>query len=331
MSVLLAPITKQRIEQDPTSLLNATEDTASVRSELWMPYGDIILQVESTQFRVNRDVLAKQSSVFRDLFSVPQPLNEATIDGCPIVELSDSAEDWVLILETLYNPFQHHATPKFNVLAAMLRLGRKYEIIQAHEEAVSRIHYEFPSDFKAFNDLDADMTKIKYHRGIYCDLLNLAYECGIYSSIPLLAFCCLREDKLEPLLNGVERDDGLRTALSDDLKIRTALAFGKMALFQYESLSWLRDDSVIPHRSCQSAARCTQQKNAMARVVDQDHDGQFNLGYTIDQWDDRWTGMLCDVCEEDATTVYDLNRAKGWELLPSFFGLPEWKDLKDVD
>jgi hypothetical protein len=104
MSVLLAPITKQRIEQDPTSLLNATEDTASVRSELWMPYGDIILQVESTQFRVNRDVLAKQSSVFRDLFSVPQPLNEATIDGCPIVELSDSAEDWVLILETLYNP-----------------------------------------------------------------------------------------------------------------------------------------------------------------------------------------------------------------------------------
>jgi hypothetical protein len=135
----------------------------------------------------------------------------------------------------------------------------------------------------------------------------------------------------ETLLNGVERDDGSRTALSDDLKIRTALAFGKMALFQYESLSWLRDDSVIPHRSCQSAARCTQQKNAMAQVVDQDHDGQFNLGYTIDQWDDRWTGMLCDVCEEDATTVYDFNRAKGWELLPSFFGLPEWKDLKDVD
>jgi hypothetical protein len=197
---------------------NATDDAVSARSEIWMPYGDIILQVESTQFRVNRDVLARHSSIFRDLFSVPQPPNEATVEGCHIVELSDAAEDWAWILEVLYDPwvtfqcgstipltnhflriqcrFGQQARLKFNVLAAMLRLGRKYEISQAYDDAVSRIRYEFPSDFKAFNALDADMARIEYRRGIYCDLLNLAYECGIYSSIPLLAFCCLREDNL---------------------------------------------------------------------------------------------------------------------------------------
>ncbi|KAJ7855710.1 hypothetical protein B0H14DRAFT_3645243 [Mycena olivaceomarginata] len=37
-----------------------------------------------------------------------------------------------------------------------------------------------------------------------------------------------------------------------------------------------------------------------------------------DQWDDRWTGILCAICEDAATIIYDQERAKGWEALPSF-------------
>ncbi|KAJ7109632.1 hypothetical protein C8R43DRAFT_1079683 [Mycena crocata] len=307
--------------------------SSSVRSEIWMPYGDIILQVQSTQFRVNRDILAKHSPVFRDLFSVPQPPHQGTVEGCHVVQLSDAAEDWALLLDVLYEPFQHSAMPSFNVLAAMLRLGRKYEIQQAHEDAASRIRYEFPADFRAFNDLNADMTRIKYHEGIYSDLLSLAYECGIYSSVPLLAFCCLRTYKLETLFNGVQRQ-GSRSfvMLPENFKIPMALALERMVLFQHASLSWLRNDSVVPHAACLSPIRCAQQQSAMARIVDEDQDhDKFNLGYTVDQWDDRWTGMLCGSCERVAEAMYELDRARGWELLPTFFGLPEWKDLRDVD
>lgn len=83
-----------------------TEDVhpTPTRSKIWMPYGDIILQAESTQFRVNRDVLAKQSSVFSDMFSVPQPPNEPTVEGCPVVHVSDTAKDWEMLLEVLYEP-----------------------------------------------------------------------------------------------------------------------------------------------------------------------------------------------------------------------------------
>ena len=70
-----------------------------------MPYGDIILQAESTQFRVNRDILAKHSSVFQDLFLIPQPPNEGTVEGCPIVQLSDSAIDLQLLLTAFYDPY----------------------------------------------------------------------------------------------------------------------------------------------------------------------------------------------------------------------------------
>jgi len=103
---MLSPQKRQRLERDSSSfeLINATKADATVRSEIWMAYGDIILQVESRQFRVNRDILAKHSSVFRDVFSVPQPLSEATVEGCHIVELSDKAEDWELLLAALYDP-----------------------------------------------------------------------------------------------------------------------------------------------------------------------------------------------------------------------------------
>ncbi|KAK6981071.1 hypothetical protein R3P38DRAFT_3334053 [Favolaschia claudopus] len=175
--------------------------------------------------------------------------------GCHIVDLTDAAEDWSLLLEVLYNPFRQQAKCSFRILAAMLRLGRKYDFREAYEDALSRIRFEFPSDFEAFDNLDADMTRIEYQRGIYCDLLNLAYECGVHSSIPLLAFCCLREETLETILTGVEREDKSCAVLSDDLKMSMALAFGRMALFQHQNLSWLRDESVVPHSSCQSPAR----------------------------------------------------------------------------
>ncbi|KAJ7474582.1 hypothetical protein B0H11DRAFT_2235957 [Mycena galericulata] len=112
--------------------------TSQMRSEIWMPYGDIILQVESTQLRMNRDVLAKHSIVFRHLFACAAAGERHSVNS---------------------------STPKFPLLAAMLRLGRKYEITQAEEDALARIRYEFPADFAAFNALETDMTRIKYHKG----------------------------------------------------------------------------------------------------------------------------------------------------------------------
>ncbi|KAF7351409.1 hypothetical protein MSAN_01572800 [Mycena sanguinolenta] len=321
------PLTGQRLEP---VLVN---DAAPTRSEIWMPYGDVILQVESTQFRINKDILARHSSIFRTLFSVPQPLNEPKLEGCPVVQLyGDDAKDWALMLEVLYNPFRHQqAQPTFNVLAAMLRLGRKYDITQAYEDALSRIHHEFPSDFMAFQDLNIDLTRIQHHHGICFDLLNLLFECEIYTSIPLLAFCCIRDNGMEAIVRtGVQRNDGSYAMLSADIKLRMALAFGRIASFQLRSLLWLRDESVIPHRSCQSPTHCAQQRNRMMGIVDQDHEGRFDLSYTIDEWDGRWTRMLCAVCEKAARKTYDQKRAEGWKLLPTFFDLPDWKDLKDL-
>ncbi|KAJ7443803.1 hypothetical protein FB451DRAFT_1149473 [Mycena latifolia] len=306
-----------------------------VRSEIWMPYGDIILQAESTQFRVNRDILAHQSSVFKDMFSIPQPPNEPMVEGCPIVHVSDAAKDWQLLLEVLYDPFTlTNAQQPFPVLAAMLRLGRKYDFRKAKDDAVARIHSEFPADFKGWEQVGDEFTHIVTPRvGLLIELLNLAYECGICTSIPTLAMSCLNRYTLDTLFKGVQRDDGSYVAVASDAnKLVLAVAHNRFLLFQRENMAWLDGDDVIPHESCESRVRCKEQKGVLLLncIMTSEEDEDHKFAFTIDPWGVS-SAELCDICEEGAKASYETSRQKCWDLLPSFFGLPDWKDLKDLD
>lgn len=95
---------RQRTEvEDDTPAGSGSGDEAIERSEeVWLEDGNIIVQAENHQFKVHRSVLSKHSPVFADLFKVPQPSTERTIEGCPVVELHDSAEDIKHVLLALY-------------------------------------------------------------------------------------------------------------------------------------------------------------------------------------------------------------------------------------
>ena len=75
------------------------------RSKIWFDDGSVVIQAELTQFRVHRSMLSRHSSVFRDMFSVPQPPGdqESAVEGCSIVHLSDSPQDWENLLTLMYD------------------------------------------------------------------------------------------------------------------------------------------------------------------------------------------------------------------------------------
>jgi hypothetical protein len=73
------------------------------RSDIWFEDGNVILQTSDKMYRAHRGVLSMHSTVFKDMFGVPQPTDQPRIDGCHIVVLSDSAEDWDEFLPMLYN------------------------------------------------------------------------------------------------------------------------------------------------------------------------------------------------------------------------------------
>ena len=72
----------------------------------WFEDGTIIIHAQSTRFKVYRGMLADKSAVFADMLSLPEPSIAETDDlfyECPVVRLSDSAEDWEHMLEAVFN------------------------------------------------------------------------------------------------------------------------------------------------------------------------------------------------------------------------------------
>ena len=68
-----------------------------------VPDGDFILRVENHSFKVHHARL-QTSEIFTDMPALPQPPNTDYIDGCPFVELTDSATDWLVALKWMYDP-----------------------------------------------------------------------------------------------------------------------------------------------------------------------------------------------------------------------------------
>lgn len=61
-------------------------------------------------YRLHGDVLGRKSKVFNDLLSldeVPRPDLEDMIDGCPVVDITDSPEDFSVFLSIIYDGFEY--------------------------------------------------------------------------------------------------------------------------------------------------------------------------------------------------------------------------------
>jgi len=74
--------------------------------EFWLEDGTIVLQAETTQFLVHKSVLSRHSVVFSDMFSISKSEDthdEPFIEGKPLVQIFDTAEDIGHLLRLLYD------------------------------------------------------------------------------------------------------------------------------------------------------------------------------------------------------------------------------------
>ncbi|KAF7326090.1 hypothetical protein MKEN_00460300 [Mycena kentingensis (nom. inval.)] len=210
------------------------------RSSIWMTRGDIVLQTENTQFRVNSDVLAQQSPLFAKMFELPQPPaeTEPSVDGCPVIHVSDSARDWENILSVLYSPFRVREKISFDLLASMLRLGDKYDLSESKSYAIWRLRAEFPSELATWLGLRGGFSKIAGQvdgTGRILDLFQLAWQFRVQTCIPVIGYCCLNEIPMKAILDNEKvRDDGTHIALPALLKAQLVIALEELKEAQHK-------------------------------------------------------------------------------------------------
>ncbi|KAI0731764.1 hypothetical protein C8Q72DRAFT_882851 [Fomitopsis betulina] len=130
--------------------------TSDGEVEAWFWDGNIAIVAECTGFRVHRSVLSAQSEIFNDMLSFPQPESEGPQgqDGCPVVEVADSAHDMRHFLFTLYNKnkyFGAHVRAEFEVVYSIL--AHKYQARSILDDAMIRIKSVYMDNFEGFVEL----------------------------------------------------------------------------------------------------------------------------------------------------------------------------------
>lgn len=75
--------------------------------DFWLRDGSIILSVQHVLFKVHQTILAQHSEIFADLFDLPQPDPEFggddLLEGCRVVQLQDSPDDFEDLLRAIYH------------------------------------------------------------------------------------------------------------------------------------------------------------------------------------------------------------------------------------
>ncbi|KAH8981748.1 hypothetical protein EDB86DRAFT_3086778 [Lactarius hatsudake] len=105
---------------------------------------DIIVRTpDLTTFRSHKAVLASSSSVLRNMLSLPQPPNSETIDGLPVVDISEDAELVRSLITILYH-IPSDLPASCDRILVLLAAAQKYDMVTVQSCIRSEIACRLP-------------------------------------------------------------------------------------------------------------------------------------------------------------------------------------------
>jgi len=165
------------------------------RGDPWLDDGSVILQAQSTFFKVHRSVLARNAEIFADTFQMPQPDTPAdeqvVIDGCPVLSLTDDPTELGHFLRALYDGQKYFAGDvilPFEAITGLVRLGTKYEASHLREEGMRRL--PAVADSLLTCDEFSNSPRELYKRKCAVVLANLAETHELDAFLPPALYAC---------------------------------------------------------------------------------------------------------------------------------------------
>ncbi|KAJ7188732.1 hypothetical protein C8R46DRAFT_1341417 [Mycena filopes] len=315
------PAKRQRSEGEPI-----------MRGNVWYTDGSVVLQAVTTQFRVHWGVLTQHSSFFLDLEKLPQPPDQPSIDGCPVIELLDPAEDVENLLKALYNPlFNNDTALPFPVLASVVRLSRKYLFERLLNAAVDRLTFEYPTKFEDYEAQTGEgekhsFTCILSYPGIHYDVITLARENNLLSVLPCAYYRATPRLAQDDLFDGIPRGDGTTATLLPIDQRRCVLGRQRLTLAQVEpgnTFGWLQAGR--SPENCPDAEKCNaKRKSALCRTLLNGKLVALTRRVKTEGWNE------CVPCKQELEASIVPGRRRMWQELPSFYDLPPWAELRNT-
>jgi len=315
------------------------QDMSEIRpdDEIWYDDGNIVLVVqERVAFRVHRGVLAENSHVFHDMFSIPQPLQDSELfDGCPLVHLSDTADDVRQLLRMLYRSRRHWRDDQqlpFSLVASVVRLSHKYEIEDLRDDALARMKTCFSEDLDTWGNTysSGGSSVMSFNPEDAIEAVNISNLVQDDSMLLLALYaCCQLETSI--LLRGVCRADGTKEQLNPK-DMETCVNGQKLLLFG--SISAL-NQTWKPQASL-SCTRPTECEKSIMRILNFFCRSGYKFSATCESTKSHeffintihGRGTICADCAQ-LLTARDLEQClRAWRRLPKHMNMvpviPGW-------
>ncbi|KAJ7753192.1 hypothetical protein B0H16DRAFT_1723228 [Mycena metata] len=265
---------------------------------LWFEDCGLIIQAETTLFRVSRDFLAMRSPVFKfaDMLSMPTPKDAEVIEGCPFVRLPDAAQNITYFLKALiYSEFFEPWPAKASspVVAGVLRQKPKWA-----------------------------------YGGFLLEVILLARQTFALWILPVaFYYTCTRLD-IDILITGL---DGHSLQTTDIIACVQDLRY-----LDTTATSNILDLTPRAIPGCVLPVACAQKRGAKRseveawRVYEPQED--TNPIAPLDMWEQSdYHGVdVCGVCRSYMESFHRSARQSLWSRLSEIFGLPPWAELEQL-
>lgn len=213
----------------------------------------------------------------------------------------------------------------FQVVAAFVRLGRKYDIDVVLKDGLRRLYYEYPTTLENYdalnpNDIQGGWTLIEDALGIDINVIKLAHEHSLLSVLPG-AFVNL------------DMEDIVAMGLGDNGRAATLSLVDQRAWFIYScALPKLVAETMyawtkLPQSDYPDCKTCSDCEMSRALLAGSLFPLPQNFGPLL-SWRQEWERELCSECSERAKPLHNEGRSRFWDALPGAFGFPDWEELK---
>ncbi|KAJ7464371.1 hypothetical protein FB451DRAFT_1403060 [Mycena latifolia] len=298
---------------------------------LWFSPDLVVLKAGNRLFRVFTSILKEKSSVFADMFALPQPVSAEveSMGEVPVVLMHDDPADLEAFLRAMFDPsyLMRPESVEFDAFIGILRLSHKYDVNFLRRRALEYLGTLYFTRLEDFDEISSQiLNDIKIHPAPNLKAIRAAVEVGALWLLPDAYYALCNTDPEDIVMAGVPWD-----SLGDAEKRNCLRVFshntrmrGATEILAFLAIS--KDQS----STCDNWVACNGVRSEKLQYFAWTSTNHALDGWRIGDWHDLRDWGLCKSCLDEAHEIYKCGRKKFWDELPGMFALPGWDELEEM-